>query len=119
MRRPRGRFFTPLRTSIGDALYDDDVIPGLMYGLRPVRSRHLRRPRKGSVVRKARFPKPSIFKPARADGPSSLASIGMVPKLVPLMMSSSPLRSSDSTRSEEHTSELQSRLHLVCRLLLA
>src|SRR5256884_9122887 len=26
--------------------------------------------------------------------------------------------SSDSTRSEEHTSELQSRLHLVCRLLL-
>src|SRR2546422_7901462 len=24
-----------------------------------------------------------------------------------------------STRSEEHTSELQSRLHLVCRLLLA
>src|SRR2546422_2344379 len=27
-------------------------------------------------------------------------------------------RSSNSTRSEEHTSELQSRLHLVCRLLL-
>src|SRR2546429_1389659 len=26
--------------------------------------------------------------------------------------------SSTSTRSEEHTSELQSRLHLVCRLLL-
>src|ERR1041385_897529 len=25
---------------------------------------------------------------------------------------------SDKTRSEEHTSELQSRLHLVCRLLL-
>src|SRR2546429_6179281 len=27
-------------------------------------------------------------------------------------------RHSSSTRSEEHTSELQSRLHLVCRLLL-
>src|SRR2546422_5143098 len=27
-------------------------------------------------------------------------------------------RSSSSRRSEEHTSELQSRLHLVCRLLL-
>src|SRR5256884_1628895 len=27
-------------------------------------------------------------------------------------------RSGDVTRSEEHTSELQSRLHLVCRLLL-
>src|SRR2546422_3243682 len=26
--------------------------------------------------------------------------------------------STDSIRSEEHTSELQSRLHLVCRLLL-
>src|SRR2546422_5360182 len=27
-------------------------------------------------------------------------------------------RASSCTRSEEHTSELQSRLHLVCRLLL-
>src|SRR5205809_7594827 len=27
-------------------------------------------------------------------------------------------RASSTTRSEEHTSELQSRLHLVCRLLL-
>src|SRR2546422_4857168 len=27
-------------------------------------------------------------------------------------------RSSSAARSEEHTSELQSRLHLVCRLLL-
>src|SRR2546429_2103166 len=33
--------------------------------------------------------------------------------------SGSPLSSgSTSSRSEEHTSELQSRLHLVCRLLL-
>src|SRR2546422_8368258 len=30
----------------------------------------------------------------------------------------SPLRSRAPARSEEHTSELQSRLHLVCRLLL-
>src|SRR2546429_3526875 len=29
-----------------------------------------------------------------------------------------PLRETFSARSEEHTSELQSRLHLVCRLLL-
>src|SRR2546422_7044988 len=28
------------------------------------------------------------------------------------------LRDADAVRSEEHTSELQSRLHLVCRLLL-
>src|SRR3989449_4499070 len=30
----------------------------------------------------------------------------------------SPSKSNAFTRSEEHTSELQSRLHLVCRLLL-
>src|SRR5687768_18363431 len=29
-----------------------------------------------------------------------------------------PLEDADEERSEEHTSELQSRLHLVCRLLL-
>src|SRR2546429_3970709 len=29
-----------------------------------------------------------------------------------------PMRASSRMRSEEHTSELQSRLHLVCRLLL-
>src|SRR2546429_2060746 len=32
--------------------------------------------------------------------------------------SAAPINSSRSRRSEEHTSELQSRLHLVCRLLL-
>src|SRR5687768_17977835 len=31
---------------------------------------------------------------------------------------SRPARASGTRRSEEHTSELQSRLHLVCRLLL-
>src|SRR5687768_18255701 len=31
---------------------------------------------------------------------------------------SMPKNGKPSTRSEEHTSELQSRLHLVCRLLL-
>src|SRR2546429_6579528 len=30
-----------------------------------------------------------------------------------------PARGREHDRSEEHTSELQSRLHLVCRLLLA
>src|SRR2546422_7195947 len=29
-----------------------------------------------------------------------------------------PLQAGEGRRSEEHTSELQSRLHLVCRLLL-
>src|SRR5687768_17822640 len=33
-------------------------------------------------------------------------------------VSSKTRKSAESARSEEHTSELQSRLHLVCRLLL-
>src|SRR2546422_2545006 len=33
-------------------------------------------------------------------------------------LDSKPVRQALATRSEEHTSELQSRLHLVCRLLL-
>src|SRR2546422_5233614 len=36
----------------------------------------------------------------------------------PRRSSRTPLSRSRRTRSEEHTSELQSRLHLVCRLLL-
>src|SRR2546429_3456637 len=34
------------------------------------------------------------------------------------VLSGSPGRKQSAPRSEEHTSELQSRLHLVCRLLL-
>src|SRR5205809_5777174 len=40
----------------------------------------------------------------------SYACVGAVSKVVPVDL--------DTARSEEHTSELQSRLHLVCRLLL-
>src|SRR5436305_10590603 len=44
-----------------------------------------------------------------------------LPRTAIASRSSTPwhLRSSYSSRSEEHTSELQSRPHLVCRLLLA
>src|SRR5690554_7255614 len=38
--------------------------------------------------------------------------------LIPLQMRSASRRELAKTRSEEHTSELQSRPHLVCRLLL-
>src|SRR5260370_20442673 len=37
---------------------------------------------------------------------------------VPSFRSSAPIPSIDRSRSEEHTSELQSHLNLVCRLLL-
>src|SRR2546422_2076207 len=39
------------------------------------------------------------------------------PKIAPEMDASPPM-TIPTRRSEEHTSELQSRLHLVCRLLL-
>src|SRR2546422_3148738 len=38
--------------------------------------------------------------------------------MLPFVMLPRPLQESNVVRSEEHTSELQSRLHLVCRLLL-
>src|SRR2546422_3184709 len=40
----------------------------------------------------------AAYRPSRAEPPATVAALGL--------------------RSEEHTSELQSRLHLVCRLLL-
>src|SRR2546429_5888495 len=42
-----------------------------------------------------------------------------VPAFIDRALKNEPLTIyGDGTRSEEHTSELQSRLHLVCRLLL-
>src|SRR2546422_517572 len=46
--------------------------------------------------------------------PSQAAS----PATIELVWKKQPLPLGDGERSEEHTSELQSRLHLVCRLLL-
>src|SRR5690554_7382535 len=55
------------------------------------------------------------------DSPNSL--ITCTTPTLPLVLSGTHIRSSNgsnahSGRSEEHTSELQSRPHLVCRLLL-
>src|SRR3989338_7474217 len=54
---------------------------------------------------------------ATARFPVSIApsNTGVTP---PGMMKVLPMRSATRTRSEEHTSELQSQFHLVCRLLL-
>src|SRR2546422_5178831 len=46
------------------------------------------------------------------DEPPVLAAV------VGAVQAAAPLRAQHGVRSEEHTSELQSRLHLVCRLLL-
>src|SRR2546422_3528342 len=53
--------------------------------------------------------------PISAEVKAVLAQLRGVPRLVASLLYGSGLR---LLRSEEHTSELQSRLHLVCRLLL-
>src|SRR3989449_2094761 len=64
--------------------------------------------------------------PARPSVSASVANVGASPPAVPGRRTigvwhgrHSASRSGSFMRSEEHTSELQSRLHLVCRLLLA
>src|SRR3712207_8058039 len=76
----------------------------------------IRRPPRSTL-----FPYTTLF---RSLGFPSLASSAAPPLTVPpsdgtLPSSGSPAASlATSTRSEEHTSELQSRQYLVCRLLL-
>src|SRR2546429_9840888 len=48
--------------------------------------------------------------------PASVLTFTGIAQLVPLSLEC--VNQISKTRSEEHTSELQSRLHLVCRLLL-
>src|SRR5687768_17715351 len=52
---------------------------------------------------------------------SRLKTLGLIDKIVPEPLGNELVDEAESlqpARSEEHTSELQSRLHLVCRLLL-
>src|SRR2546422_8410880 len=56
---------------------------------------------------------PAAKKQAHATMPAGTARLAIAPTLTHRAISTPML-----TRSEEHTSELQSRLHLVCRLLL-
>src|SRR2546422_2170774 len=77
----------------------------------------IRRPPRSTL-----FPYTTLFR-----SPVSAAPLGFVPSasvtvlVAPAMRDPDAPRTStvmDGARSEEHTSELQSRLHLVCRLLL-
>src|SRR5690606_42125270 len=49
---------------------------------------------------------------------STTSAIGASTRVSTVMLSSAPMTGPSSFRSEEHTSELQSRENLVCRLLL-
>src|SRR5205809_491680 len=79
-----------------------------------------------SVVRRPSvstlFPYTTLFRSFTVErtphGDDALALLRKQPYGVVLLDEQLPGRRGNSSRSEEHTSELQSRLHLVCRLLL-
>src|SRR5207253_10449280 len=52
------------------------------------------------------------------EGPEEIRGLRMLERPAPHVLSQGALERLLSERSEEHTSELQSRGHLVCRLLL-
>src|SRR2546429_9078782 len=65
----------------------------------------IRRPPRSTL-----FPYTTLFRSALPGNRVGFIDFGMVGRLSP--------QRRRQVRSEEHTSELQSRLHLVCRLLL-
>src|SRR3712207_7559403 len=77
----------------------------------------IRRPPRSTL-----FPYTTLFrstrvvkkKPARTSGRRTTSDLARVSKRAP----TGPCSAARETRSEEHTSELQSRQYLVCRLLL-
>src|SRR5205809_5751869 len=70
----------------------------------------IRRPPRSTL-----FPYTTLFRSGSAHRAAGHAGNGSRRKAI--SFACPPIRTS-SSRSEEHTSELQSRLHLVCRLLL-
>src|SRR2546422_5313084 len=72
----------------------------------------IRRPPRSTL-----FPYTTLFRSVASSSPAIQRSAVVLPQPDgPSSTRNSPSRT--SSRSEEHTSELQSRLHLVCRLLL-
>src|SRR5437764_11926239 len=60
----------------------------------------------------------ATFMPSRALNGRSRRTMAERPAARPSKNAPVPVPSGDTTRSEEHTSELQSPMYLVCRLLL-
>src|SRR2546422_3293076 len=88
----------------------------------PVSPSSLARPKPTSLTSREQPPTPGIRprlfsgSPKRAERAATLRSHAMASSSPP--PTQVPLIAAITGRSEEHTSELQSRLHLVCRLLL-
>src|SRR5689334_24605913 len=70
----------------------------------------IRRPPRSTL-----FPYTTLF---RSGSPANIARIGVMPTPPAIIRTRRPLSDGVNARSEEHTSELQSQFHLVCRLLL-
>src|SRR5439155_26617181 len=95
-------------TSISSIFFFNDPPPTEIYTL----SLHDALPISASPSRPRR--RPSVLRAARPCSPIPSRAASAAPP--PSARSSTPPRGTE--RSEEHTSELQSRGHLVCRLLL-
>src|SRR2546429_4280773 len=70
----------------------------------------IRRPPRSTL-----FPYTTLFRSISASWAESCSPASIASKIA---LPEAPKASLATERSEEHTSELQSRLHLVCRLLL-
>src|SRR3712207_7310901 len=74
----------------------------------------IRRPPRSTL-----FPYTTLFRsPCPLESPASSSSVATAWPVATSRARTSPPSASCPTRSEEHTSELQSRQYLVCRLLL-
>src|SRR2546422_3671427 len=73
----------------------------------------IRRPPRSTL-----FPYTTLFRSLRTARPGERCPVFPQHFLSPYFFEPVEVRCSVPMRSEEHTSELQSRLHLVCRLLL-
>src|SRR3712207_8475442 len=76
----------------------------------------IRRPPRSTL-----FPYTTLFRSSASTGPPTSASsrcCGIMPASISARAISATSPCLSSSRSEEHTSELQSRQYLVCRLLL-
>src|SRR2546429_212586 len=69
-------------------------------------------------ARVATILKSRLFLESAVPAPVRLPSCGRTAMKLSAFSPSGDMRTCEVSRSEEHTSELQSRLHLVCRLLL-
>src|SRR2546422_6181565 len=81
--------------------------------------------KKAKPLKKAAARKPAARRPAPKKEPAARQAPKPRPAAIPPTPPRGPLPGEERVgfvthyyRSEEHTSELQSRLHLVCRLLL-